>query len=76
MTADVMWLYNYDVSTKSQSKVCVSEDEEVPAQVRKSKSIGKRMVAVFFTKIGILTTVSLEKSKTVSAKWYKEICLP
>ena len=44
-------------------------------QVRKSKSTGKRIVAVFFTKGGILTTVSLEKSKRVTAKWYTEICL-
>ena len=45
-------------------------------QVRKSKSICKRMVAVFFTKGGIQTTVSLEKSKTFTAKWYTETCLP
>ena len=45
-------------------------------QVRKSKSIGKRMVAVFFSKGGILTTVSLEKSKTVTFKWYTRTSLP
>ena len=44
-------------------------------QVRKSKSIGMRMVTVFFTKGGILTVVSLEKSKIVTAKWYTETCL-
>ena len=44
-------------------------------QVRKSKFIGKRMVTVFFTKGGILTTFSLEKSETVTAKWYTETCL-
>ena len=45
-------------------------------QVRKSKSIGKQMVAVFFINGGILTTVSLGKSKTVIAKLYTETCLP
>ena len=45
-------------------------------QVRKSKSIGQRMVAVFFTKGGILISFSLEKTKTVTAKWYTETCLP
>ena len=45
-------------------------------QVRKLKSINKRMAAVFFTKGGILTTVSLKKSNTVTAKWYTETCLP
>ena len=73
---DETWLYYYDVPTKPQSKVCVFEDKKVPVQVRKSKSFGKRMVAVFFTKGGIPTAVSLEKSKTVTAKRYKETCLP
>ena len=49
------------VPTKSESKVWVFEDEEVPVQVRKSKFIGKQIVAVYFTEGGILTTVSLEK---------------
>ena len=66
--APTFWDHCYDVPMKSQNKVWVFEDEKVPVQVRKSKSIGKRMVAMFFTKGGILTTISLEKSKTVTAK--------
>ena len=62
----------YDVPTKFQSKFWAFEDEEVPVQVRKSKSIGKRMVAVFFTVGEILTTVSVKESKTVTAKWYTQ----
>ena len=76
VTGDETWLHYYDVPTKSQSKVWVFKDEEVPVQVRKSKSIGKRMVTLFITKGGILTSVSLEKSKTVTAKWHTETCLP
>ena len=34
------------------------------------------MGAMFLNKAGILTTVSLEKSKIVTAKWCKETCLP
>ena len=34
------------------------------------------MVAVFFTKGGIMETVLLNKSKTVTSKWYTETCLP
>ena len=75
VTGDKKWLYYHDVPTKSQSKFWIFEDEAVAVQFRKSKSIGKRMVAVFFTKGGILITVSLEKSKTVTAKWYTETCL-
>ena len=75
-TGNEKWLYYYNVRTESQSKVWVFEDEEVPMQVRKLKSIGKRMFAVFFSKGGILTTVLLEKSKTVTTKWYTKTCLP
>ena len=42
-TGDETWLYDYDVPTKCQSKVSVFEDEKVPVQIRKSKSIGKRI---------------------------------
>ena len=63
----------HDIPTKSQIKVWVIE-EEVLVQVRKSKSTVKRMITVFFTKGGILTTISLEKFKTVTAKWYTETC--
>ena len=67
VTDDETWLlYYYDVPMKSQSKFWFFEDEEVPVQVWKSKSICQRMVTVFLTKGGILTTVSLEKSKTVT----------
>ena len=45
-------------------------------QIQKSKSIGMRMVAFFLTKGGILTIVSLEKCKTVTAKCYTETCSP
>ena len=39
VTGDETRLYYYDVPTKSQNKVWVYKDEEVPAQVRKSKYI-------------------------------------
>ena len=76
VTGDLTWLYYYDVPTKSQNKVWVFEDEEVPVPVRKSKCIDKRIVAVFFTKDGIIETVLLDKSKTVTSQWYTETCLP
>ena len=61
-TDDKTWLYYYGVPMKSQSNVWVFEDQ-MSVQVRKSKSIDKRMVAMFSTKRGILTTVLLEDKR-------------
>lgn len=52
ITGDETWIYYYDVPTKSQSKIWVFEDEEQPTQVRKSKSVKKIMMTVFFNKQG------------------------
>ncbi|CAB3257263.1 unnamed protein product [Arctia plantaginis] len=41
-----------------------------------SRSVKKRMVTVFFSKRGILSTIVLDKQKTVTASWYTEKCLP
>ena len=51
------------------------EDESAPLAVRKSRSVKKRMVAVFFTVRGILKRVVLDTQKTVTGKWYTEHCL-
>lgn len=76
VTCDETWLYYFDVPTKSQSKVWMFEDEPPPTSVKMSRSVKKRMVAVFFTKRGILATVVLDKGKTITAAWYTEECLP
>ena len=76
VTGDESWLYFYDVPTKCQSKVWVFEDEEQPTQVKKSKSVGKRMIVAYFGKQRVIQTVVLEKQKTVTSNWYITICLP
>lgn len=58
------WLYYYDVSTKSQSKVWVFEDEEQSTVVKKARSVGKRMIVTYFGKRGLIKVMVLEKQKT------------
>ena len=41
-----------------------------------SKVFSEDCLSVRTVERGILTTASLEKSKTVTAKWYTETCLP
>jgi hypothetical protein len=69
LTGDKSWLYFYDVPTKAQNNVWVFEDENTLVSVRKSQSVKKRMVAVFFTVRGVVECVVLETQKTVTVKW-------
>ena len=48
VTGDETFLYYYDVPTKSQSRVSLFQDENTPVEVQKSRSVKKRMIAVFF----------------------------
>jgi hypothetical protein len=76
LTGDETWLYFYDMPTEAQNKVWVCEDENMPVYVRKSRSVKKRMVAVFCTVRGVVERVVLGTQKTVTAKWYTEESLP
>jgi [histone H3]-lysine36 N-dimethyltransferase SETMAR len=76
VTGDETWIYQFDPQTKRQSSVWVFENEEPPTKVKRPRSVGKRMVATFFSKTGHVATVTLEEGKTVTANWYTQICLP
>ncbi|UYV70102.1 hypothetical protein LAZ67_7001800 [Cordylochernes scorpioides] len=76
ITGDETWLYYFYVSTKSQNKVRIFEKESTLVSVRKSRSIKKKMLAVFFTDRRVVSRAVLENQKTVTAKWYTKKCLP
>lgn len=76
VTGDESWLYYYDVKSKSKNKVWIFEDQEQPTTVKESRSVKKKMVVVFCGKRGIIKRITLDEQKTVTAKWYTEICLP
>lgn len=76
VTGDETWLYYYDVPSKSRNKVWLFENEPTPTQPRKSRSVKKKMIAVFFSKRGLLDRVVLDSQRTVTANWYTNECLP
>lgn len=76
VTGDETWIYDYDPETKQQSSVWLFPGETPPTKVRRSRSVGKRMVAVFFRKSGLVAVAPLEDRRTVNANWYTTICLP
>ena len=47
-----------------------------PTKVRRARSVGKQMWAIFFRSSGFVAAVPLEDRKTVTADWYTTVCLP
>jgi histone-lysine N-methyltransferase SETMAR len=75
LTGDETWVYCYDPKRKEQSKVWIAKDEPRPVKVKRERSVGKIMVAVFFTRTGFIQVIPLVERKTVNAEWYVESCL-
>ena len=46
------------------------------SKVKRQRSVGKKMVATFFSTSGHLATVVLEDQRTVTAKWYRNLSPP
>ncbi|KAI6658240.1 hypothetical protein LOD99_15509 [Oopsacas minuta] len=57
-------------------KEWVEEDAPLPTKVRRARSVGKQMWAIFFRSSGFVEAVALEDRKTVTADWYTTVCLP
>lgn len=72
---DIVRLYYFDVPTKLQIRLSLFEDEAAPTEVRKSRSLEKKTIAVFFGKRGIIAKVMLNKQKTITYLWYTQTCL-
>lgn len=75
ITGDESWFYHFDPETKEQSKMWVSKESPRPTKVRRNRSSGKRMVAIFFMKSGLIESIPLESGATANADWYANTCL-
>ncbi|CAF1345953.1 unnamed protein product [Rotaria magnacalcarata] len=67
ITGNESRFYHYDPELKEQSKVWMSTTDPRPTKVYRNKSAGKRMVAIFFVKSGLIKFVPLETGATVNA---------
>jgi histone-lysine N-methyltransferase SETMAR len=52
------------------------EDEVPPDVVKNETTIRKICYAVFFRSTGLVKAIKLEGQKTITAKWYTDVCLP
>src|SRR5277367_5722789 len=75
-TDDETWLYHFDPETKPQSTSWVFEGSPRPQNVRRPRSVGKKVIAVFFSKSGLMKVLPLEKQQTVTSLWYTTVCFP
>lgn len=71
VTTDETWLYFYDPTTKRDSRVWVREGESAPVKPKKTRSVKKRMFALFFRKSGFVALRMLKHGATVNGKWYR-----
>lgn len=76
ITGDETYVHYYDAPTRSETKIWVFEDEEPPEVVKRSRTIGKVLYAVFFRCSGLVQAIKLEGQKSVTALWYTTSCLP
>ena len=76
VTGDESWIYQFEPETKRQSSVWIFPDEAPPQKFKRSRSVGKKMVASFFAKTGHVATVPLDDRRTVNADWYVNQCIP
>lgn len=76
VTGDETWIYQHDPETKQQSTVWLFPGEDPPVKFKRTRSVGKQMVASFFSMEGHVATVPLVERRTVNAEWYTGVCLP
>ena len=76
MTGDESSIYQLDPETKRQFSVRNFPGENPPTKVKRSRSVGKKMMFSLFRTNGLIATVPLEDQRTVTADWYVTKCLP
>ncbi|XP_054159698.1 histone-lysine N-methyltransferase SETMAR-like [Oppia nitens] len=75
-TGDETYVHYYEPKLSREAKIFVFEDEVPPDIVKRDKTIGKVMYAVFFNTAGLVAAVKLCGQKTATALWYTTQCLP
>lgn len=75
VTGDETWVYCYEPLRKQQDMQWVVKGDPRPVKIQKQRSVGKVMVAAFFSLGGLVHIVRLEKGSTVNAHWYSNVCL-
>jgi histone-lysine N-methyltransferase SETMAR len=76
ITGDETYVHFYEAPTHREAKIWVYQDEIPPSKVKTEKTVRKLCYAVFFKSSGLVEAIKLDGQKTVTAKWYIDVCLP
>ena len=76
VTGDESWIYQFDPETKRQLSAWIFLREHPPQKFKRSRSIGKKMVASCFGKTGHVAAIPLDDHRTLNADWYVNQCIP
>ena len=76
VTSVESWIYQFDPETKRQLSVWIFLREHPPQKFKRSRSVGKKMVASFFGKSGHVATIPLDDRRTLNVDWYVNQCIP
>lgn len=76
ITGDETWFHFYTMKSKTANKVWVKPGDSRPQIPRTVQNSKKRMFCVFFSVDGIVTTIVVDKGKTVTGDFYKSDVLP
>ena len=76
VTGDESWIYQFDPETKRQASVWSFPGEHPQQKFKRSRSVGKKMIASFFGKTGHVETISLDDRCIGNADLYVNQCIP
>jgi histone-lysine N-methyltransferase SETMAR len=76
ITENEVYVHYYEPKSRNESKIWVFEDETPPQVVKRDKTVGKVLYAVFFNTSGLVEAVKLEGQKSVTSLWFTTKCLP
>jgi hypothetical protein len=68
VTSDKTWTYAFEFESKRQSAQWLFPVDPRPVKLKRFWSIGKKMIAFFFSTSGPVSTIVLENPRTVNAK--------
>lgn len=74
ITGGETYVHYYNAPTHREAKLWVYEGEIPPAKVRSERSAKKICYAIFFMNTGLVKALRLQGQKTVTAKWYTDVC--
>ena len=66
ITNDESWHYHYDPETREQLEMYVPKDAIRPSKVQQNKRFGKGLMTILFTKFGLIKSILLKYSASVS----------